>query len=73
MLKKINKITRSISGILVIEFLLVFAVVIGLAIAFLGPSGIFQGAFNNVLAPTGLGMTDMADRMALSISDDEQS
>jgi len=72
MLKRINNKTRPASGMLVIEFLLVFAIVIGVAIAFLGPMGIFQGAFNSAMTSTSSGMTDMADRMALSIGSGEE-
>lgn len=73
MLKKMNKNTKSVSGVLAIEFLLLIAIVIGVTIAMLGPSGMFQGAINSALTSTTSGMTDMSERLALSISGDEQT
>jgi len=57
---------RKKKGQSTIEYIVLVTGVIAILIVFLGPSGIFQSAYNRALQQGTNGMEDMANRLASS-------
>ena len=64
MLKKI--VQRNKKGQSTLEYIILVAGLIAVLVVFLGPSGVFTGAFNRTLQQGTNGMEDMANRLRTS-------
>lgn len=64
--KKTYILKRSVKGQNIVEYILLITAVIVVALAFLGPNGMFQKQMNATLDAGTNGMVDMANRLANS-------
>ena len=49
-----------------LEYIILVTAVVAVLLVFLGPTGVFKGAFGNTLSTGTNGMTDMANRLSTS-------